>query len=420
MNVRFTRAAAFALAVTFAVYTHAAPKHELSLAAGVDSAYDDNVFNGRGPDWVNRITPHGSWRMVDPRIQVGAAYDFAYWTYAFGKASNSLNHRATLTIEGKPTRRLTLRATDEFVRAQDPGFLIRAAVVAPQIGIFDNVAEALAGFAFTRRFYGDVDYTWHHTQFDPYSAEQQAAGMAPLFDGDEHDIQAVGAYRVFRTDDVRFGGRAQVFTAGPQATSSWRWNQAATYSPSVGWRHQFLPELEWTADGGPLIYQRLAGAAHIPGSPDSGVTWRLATRLRWYTPTWRGALSYTHDLLGATGIGSAAWADYAYAQIGYHFGERLDAHAGGGYFRNGVAVSQPFSYDGFTVDALIDWRVIANLRLGAYYTLRWQRTGPGAIPPGAAAAQFPDVTRDIVGIRLLAVIGADARPPRREAKEVKE
>lgn len=395
----------------------AKPKNELSVAAGVDSAYDDNVFNGRGPDWVNRVNPHASWRLIDPRLEVDASYDLGFWTYAFAKAANSVNHRALLSVEGKPTRRLTMKVSDEFVRAEDPGYLTRIAVVAPQIGIFDNVAEGTIGFAFTKRFYGDVDYTWHHTQFDPYSPQQQAAGMPPLFDGDEHDFQAAGAYRIFRTDDIRFGGRAQLFTAGPQAVSSWKWMQAASYSPSLGWRHQFLPQLEATVDAGPLFYQRLAGADHLPGSPDSGVTWRLGARVRWFTPTWRGALSYTHDLLGATGIGSAAWADYVYAQLGYHFLERLDVHGGGGYFRNGVAVNAPFSYDGFTVDAMVDWRVIDNLRIGAYYTLRWQRTGPGAIPPGAPMAQFPDVTRDIVGIRLLAVVGADARPPRREVKE---
>src|SRR5581483_6894640 len=123
------------------------------------------------------------------------------------------------------------------------------------------------------------------------------------------------------------------------------------------------------------------------------------------------------DLLGATGAGTAIWADYLYAQAGFHYLEKLDVSAGAGYFRNGFAVNQEFAYDGITVDAMIDWRVINNLRLGAYYTLRWQRTGPGAIPPGAPAAQFPNVTRDIVGLRLLAVIGADARTPRREVKE---
>ena len=36
----------------------AAPINELSVSAGIDSAYDDNVYNSRGPDFVNRITPH--------------------------------------------------------------------------------------------------------------------------------------------------------------------------------------------------------------------------------------------------------------------------------------------------------------------------------------------------------------------------
>ena len=409
--------AALVAAVLVPSLANAKPINELTVSAGVDSAYDDNVFNGRGPDWVNRINPHAAWRMIDPRVTIDTSYDLGVWTYAFGKASNSVNHRAVASVEGRPTRRLTLKLADEFVRAEDPGFLTRIAVVAPQIGIFDNVVDALAGFAFTRRFYGDLAYTWHHTSFDPYSQTQLMQGMPPLFDGDEHDFAAAGAVRVLRTDDFTFNARAQLFTAGPQDTQSWRWMQAASYSPSAGWRHQFLRELELSADAGPIFYQRLAGAANIPGSPESGVTWRLGARLRWFTPTWRASLSYTHDLLGATGVGSAVWADYAYAQLGYHWLERFDVHAGGGYFRNGVAVDQPFSYDGFTVDAMVDYRVINNLRLGAYYTLRFQRTGPGAVPPGAVAPQFPDVTRDIVGIRVLAIVGADARPPRREVHE---
>ncbi len=39
-----------------------------------------------------------------------------------------------------------------------------------------------------------------------------------------------------------------------------------------------------------------------------------------------------------------------------------------------------------------------------------KRPVPASLPRG----QFPNVTRNIVGIRLLAVLGADARPPRRE------
>src|SRR5262245_3858050 len=118
---------AFVLALAIADEAMASPRHDLSAAAGIDSAYDGNVFNGRGPDFVNRITPHASWRVIDPRYKVEAAYDLGIWTYAFGKASNSINHRALAAVEGQPTRRLTLKLGDEFVRAEDPGFLLRAA-----------------------------------------------------------------------------------------------------------------------------------------------------------------------------------------------------------------------------------------------------------------------------------------------------
>jgi hypothetical protein len=405
------------IAVFACAIAHAEVRNELTASAGLDSAYDDNVFNGRGPDFVNRVNPHVAWRLIGRRLKVETSYDLGVWTYALGKADNSINHRAIFSIEGQPARRLILKASDEFVRAEDPGFLTRAGVVAPQIGIIDNIAEVGAMVNFTRRFYAGLNYNFHHTSFDQYSQAQINEGLPTLYDGDEHDIDSAWIVRLGHHDDFRMGGRAQVFTAGPQHDSSARWLVGASESPTAGFRHQFIPELELTADVGPVFYQQLAGAVNIPGATGSGTTWRLGSRLRWFTPTWRGSISYTHDLLGATGIGNAIWADYVYAQLGYHFLERLDLSVGGGYFRNGRAVDQVFAYDGFTADALIDVSVIRYFRIGAYYTLRWQETGPGAVPPGAPLAQFPNVTRNIVGLRLLAVVGADARPPRREVHE---
>jgi hypothetical protein len=399
----------------------AGPLNELSVAAGVDSAYDSNVFNGRGPDFVNRIDPHASYRLIDPRYKLEASYDLGYWTYAFGKAANSINHRADVAVEGWATRRLFLHADDEFSRAEDPGFLSRIGVVAPQIGIFDNVADANAGFNITRRVYGGLGYTYHWARFDGYTP-MQAMTYPALFDGAEHDAAANLGFKVTRLDDLRFQGRFQDFTAGPQATDANMWNIGATYSPTLGWRHQIVRDLEVTADAGPLFYQALHDSVNIVDAsghvvaPGSGVTYRLAGLLRYYTPTWRASASYTHDLVGATGAGTALWADYVYAQGGYHFLEKFDAHLGAGYFRNGIAPSNVWSYDGVTGDVIADYRVINNLRLGAYYQVRWQRTGPGAIG-AVAATQFPSVLRNIVGIRLLAVLGADARPPRREVHQ---
>jgi len=392
----------------------AAPINELSVSASLDSAYDDNVYNSRGSDFVNRVTPHASYRLIDPRVKLETSYDFSYWTYALGKAENSLNHRADVSVEGHPTRRLTLQASDEFSRAEDPGFLSRIGVVAPQIGIFDNVADALIGVNIVRRVFASLGYTNHFASFDRYNATM--TDLPPLYDGMEHDAQAFTSFAVTRRDDLRFTGRAQLFTAGPQSIDSTRWDIGATYSPTVGWRHQFLPTLEATADAGPAFYQSLGGASNIVDAmgvqvaPTSGWTWRGSALLRFNTPSWRSSIGYVHDLLGATGAGTALWADALYAQAGYHYLEKFDAHVGFGYFRNGAAVNQPWAYDGITADTFVDWRVVDYFRVGAYYTLRWQETGPGVV----GAGQFPNVTRNIVGIRLLAVLGADAKPPRRE------
>jgi hypothetical protein len=385
------------------------------VSAGIDSAYDDNVYNSRGSDFVNRITPHASYRLIDPRVKLDTAYDFSYWTYALGKANNSLNHRALFGVEGQATRRLTLKLADEFARAEDPGFLSRMGVVAPQIGIFDNIADAAMSANVVRRLVLGLGYTYHWARFDPYDA-QQAMIYAPLYDGAEHDLQGTTSFSVTRRNDLRFGGRMQMFSAGPQATDANRWMIGRSYSPTLGWRVQILKDVEATADAGPLFYEGLAAASNVVDAsgrqvaPNSGITWRAGTQVRYFTPKWRASAGYVHDLIGATGAGTALWADAVYGQAGYHYLEKFDAHVGLGYFRNGAAVDQPWAYSGITADTFVDWRVVQYFRLGAYYTLRWQEAGPGVV----GAGQFPAITRNIVGIRLLAVLGADARPPRRE------
>jgi hypothetical protein len=271
--MRLTGNIVAAFVVLASATAFAGPVNELSLAAGVDSAYDSNVFNGRGPDFVNRIDPHASYRLIDPRYKLEASYDMGYWTYAFGKAENSLNHRADLAVEGWATRRLFMHVDDEFARAEDPGFLSRIGVVAPQVGIFDNIADASTTFNLTRRLYGGLGYTYHWAEFDPYTA-MQASIYPKLYNGAEHDAAANGAYRVTRLDDIRLQFRFQDFTAGNQQTVAGTvdtdansWNIGTTYSPTVGWRHQIIRDLEVSADAGPLFYQSLAASENIPGAP---------------------------------------------------------------------------------------------------------------------------------------------------------
>ena len=113
--------------------------YDLSATVGLDAAYDSNVYNGRGPDEVTRVSPRLALALHDRRNELKLSYDLGYWVYALGKADSSVNHRAQASYDVQATRRLAFRLADEFTRAQDPGFLTRTGVVAPQTGITDNV-----------------------------------------------------------------------------------------------------------------------------------------------------------------------------------------------------------------------------------------------------------------------------------------
>ena len=42
--------------------------------------------------------------------------------------------------------------------------------------------------------------------------------------------------------------------------------------------------------------------------------------------------------------------------------------------------------------------------------------GPGAVAPDMEIGAFPAITRHVAGVRLLAVLGSDARPARRPVR----
>lgn len=366
-----------------------------SLAIGVDGAYDSNVFNGRGPDWVTRLTPHVALGYVDRRVDIRLSYDLGLWNYLRGTARSSLNHRGRLGFQARATRRFTIHVQEELVRADDPGFLLRAGVIAPQTGIFDNILEVGGSYRLARRLDLGLGYLFRLTAFD-----RQPAGLPPLHDGDEHDGLASLSFRVTRLDDLRLAYRFQYYTADDNSL-------ARTHTPTLGWRHQFLRELELRIEAGPVRYDGLSVAS------SSGWTWVGQGALRWATPSWRLSLNYVHDLIGGTGAASVLWADYGYARLAYRTpGGLFDVHANVGAFQNGYAPAQARLYYGVTVEIGADVRLWASLRLGGYYMFLWQEATAAT---GAAGPLLP-VNRHIVGLRLFAVIGDEARPPRREVR----
>ena len=102
---------------------------------GVESSYDSNVYNGRGPDYVTRITPRIALHVRDPRVDLRLGYDLGLWFYAVGRAKNSVNQlaRAASQESGWAVRRVSLRernpkaVPDDWERAALEDFDRRAA-----------------------------------------------------------------------------------------------------------------------------------------------------------------------------------------------------------------------------------------------------------------------------------------------------
>jgi|SRR5579871_3894238 len=378
------------LVLAFSTGARADDVFEPSVALGVDGAYDSNIYNGRGPDFVTRVTPHLGLRVRDERLNLHADYDLGLWDYATKKARDSINHHAALTVEEQATRRLAVRLADEFVRAEDPAFLTRAGVVAPQTTIIDNFLDAAILWRATRRITLSASYGFHHTAF-----AQPPPPADPLHDGDEHVGTAALDARMTRLDELRLEYRMQYLVVDGGGF-------AVTEAPALGWRRQLIRRLDFRLVGGPLVYSPVGD-----GRGETALTWRGAATLRFMSRRFRFLVSAVRDLISGTGAGSVLWADYATVEARYQPDRAVELRAALSAFANGFAPDGDTRYDGVTADAACDFRILDWLRLGGYYSFRWQETR------GAADA-LPAVTRHIVGARLTLVVGAEAAPPHRE------
>ncbi len=366
------------------------PRIDPGASVSLDVAGDSNVYNGRGADAEVRLTPHIDLRLHDERNDLTLSYDLGLWWYLDGKADNSINHHGQLSYGLRVTPRLELRVADEIVRAEDPGFLIRAGVVAPQTGITDNYVEGALDARLTRRLDLAIGYSYRLTRFD-----QLAPPAAPLHSGDEHDATIALAYRAGRLDDLRFANRVQYLVVDGDGL-------AVTDGPSLGWRHQILHALELRLEGGPLIYQSLIGPGTAPGADVTAVTWFGHGLLRFYSDSFQVALTAVRDLISGTGTTDVLWADWLALQAGVRPIRELELRGSFGVFANGAAPSGDRQFDGFNIDFVAEATVASWLRLGAFYSFRWQEAFGGA--------PLVDVTRHIAGVRLALRWGADAKP----------
>jgi hypothetical protein len=81
------------------------PVARLSLEGG----YDSNVlYDGSGSDRTGRISPDVGLRLRNHRLDLKAVYGGDWITYQERQSGGTWNHRASLELEGQPTRRVSV------------------------------------------------------------------------------------------------------------------------------------------------------------------------------------------------------------------------------------------------------------------------------------------------------------------------
>ena len=173
----------------------------------------------------------------------------------------------------------------------------------------------------------------HHARFDPYTARAARRRRSPALRRRRARRRAPPAWRGHAPGRSALRrARAGVHRRAAAWRSASGWDAAPPIRRRWAGATSSCPHWKPPATPGPCSTSAWRGAANIPRrrrrrAPHSGGPGAPRAALVSTRRPWRASLAYSHDLLGATGTGTALWADYVYAQVGYHWLEQFDAHA---------------------------------------------------------------------------------------------
>jgi hypothetical protein len=346
-------------------------------AVMVEQLYDSNVMNERGQDMVTRVTPRIGVLLETRRLVLGGDYRLALHTYALGTADSTINHRGAIRARVRATPRLDVYGDAVLLRGDDPVLLDRPGVAIPQGAFLDLVARAGVEHRATRRLDLGASYLYRRSRFDLAQAADPLA-----FDGDEHRLDATGAYRLSRRWTTRAVARAQHFVAfGSSASLGQALGAGAGVELRLGERTRAR------AQGGPLWFT------------GGGVGWFGGCDLTRVGERWRVALRALHDVYGGTSAAEAVWSDSISADGLLRLARHVDLRVRAGAYRGGIAPNYDPDVSGLIARAELGWVFFRKARLELYAEHRAQDADGGTA--------FGDVQRTVAGLRLSAVIGTD-------------
>jgi hypothetical protein len=312
------------------------PIARLSLEGG----YDSNVLHdGTTADRVGRVSPELGLRARDPRWRASLAWRGDWIRYERLAPEGTWNHRGTLLLDGRITRRLRLDANLRGSWTDDPVGLALAGVFRPgRRSALVLGGAARADYRWSRRVDAALTFSERTVRFeDATGGAMHAPGVEALWRmGARLSLGAAYGLAAFQGFDPR--GDELAFSHGLKARARYRASR----------------RLSLEATAGPALWVGRQDRALVPEVS----LLALATSRFWDV---RASLS--HGL----GIGSTATPGLVDAlELGAErrFGRRLALRADGGLWHSGIAPSGREAVTGWAASGEALVLVGMNVRVG--------------------------------------------------------
>jgi len=279
----------------------------------LEGGYDSNVlYDGSGGDRMGRVSPDVGLRFRDHTYELRAVYGFDFLTYREMQPDGTWNHRASLVLDARATRRLTFRANARGAYAFDPFGLA-------QMGVFRTGRES----AFILHGRGSAEY--RATERVDVSAilTEETVRFEDRTGGAMHQPAVEALYRT--TPRLSLGAKyvASFFQDFRDDGVEW----AYAHGLRARARYALDRHLTLNLGAGPALWLKGSDVVVVP---EGGVELVAISR------DWEGRAGLAHGL-GLGNTASPGLVDSLELGIMRRFAHRYELRADGGIWRSGRA-----------------------------------------------------------------------------------
>jgi hypothetical protein len=312
---RFGRAALCAVALCAAARATASTVVDPIARLTLEGGYDSNVlYDGSGSDRVGRVSPDVGLRFRDHTWELRTLYGVDFLTYERMQPGGSWNHRGSLVLDARTTRRLTLHADFRGAYAFDP-------VGLAQMGVFRTGRDS----ALILHGRGRAEYRASERVDVAATLTEDTVRFDDRTGGAMHQPGVEALYRYGRRLSFGAGYLASLFQGFERDATDW----AFAHALRARARYELSRQLTVNGSAGPALWLKSGEAVVVPEG---------SVELVGVSRDWEGRAQVAHGL-GLGNTASPGLVDSVELGIARRFARRFELRGDGGIWRSGRAPS---------------------------------------------------------------------------------